>query len=88
MRRLDPAGLLWGQSLLCALLTAFALSVQIALPGSYGDLALPDRVNQLIQGGSIIYLVAYLALVCYYRRLLPLARLLLPSRGAQLSAAS
>lgn len=77
--KLDRPALVWAKACICALVTSFALSVQVAMPGSYGTLALPDRVGQLVQGTGVIYLVLFGALALYYRRLLPLVRPVLPS---------
>lgn len=77
--KLDTSPLLWGRAVLYALLTGFTLSVQMALPGSYGELTMPERMGELVQGSSVVYLVLILALVFYYQRLLPLTRPLLPS---------
>lgn len=77
--KFDTSPLLWGRAVLYALLTGFALSVQMALPGSYGELTMPERMGELVQGSSVVYLVLILALVFYYQRLLPLTRPLLPS---------
>ena len=77
--KLDTSPLLWGRAVLYALLTSFALSVQITMPGSYDSLAFSDRMGQLVQGSGAVYLVLVLALVFYYQRLLPLTRPLLPS---------
>ena len=78
-RKLDSSRLLWGRAVLYALITGFALAVQFAMPGSYGDLTMPERMGQLVQGSGVVYLVLSLALVVYYQRLLPLARPFLPS---------
>lgn len=77
--KFDTSPLLWGRAVLYALLTGFALSVQMALPGSYGELTMPERMGEMVQGSSVVYLVLILALVFYYQRLLPLTRPFLPS---------
>lgn len=78
-RKLDRPGLLWGRAALYALLTGFALAVQMALPGSYGELTMPELMGELVQGSGVIHLILVLALVFYYQRLLPLAHPVLPS---------
>ena len=78
-RTFDRPVPLWGAACLCALLTAFALSVQMSMPGSYGSLTFPERVGALVQGSGAVYLVLVPALILCYRRLLPLARPFLPS---------
>ena len=82
-RKLDSSRLLWGRAVLYALITGFALAVQFAMPGSYGNLTMPERMGQLVQGSGVVYLVLSLALVVYYQRLLPLARPFLPSNKSR-----
>ena len=79
IRKLDRPGLLWCRAALYALLTGFALAVQMALPGSYEELTMPEQIGELIQGSGAVYLVLILALIFYYQRLLPLSHPFLPS---------
>ena len=78
-RKLDRPEFLWGRAALYALLTGFALAVQMALPGSYGTLTMPERIGELVQGSGVIHLALILALIFYYQRLLPLSHPFLPS---------
>lgn len=78
-RKLDRPEFLWGRAALYALFTGFALAVQMALPGSYGTLTMPERIGELVQGSGVIHLVLILALIFYYQRLLPLSHPFLPS---------
>ena len=51
----------------------------MAMPGSYGELTMPERMGELVQGSGVVYLVLFLALMFYYQRLLPQLHPFLPS---------
>ena len=76
---LDNRWPLWGKVSFYALLTGFALSVQIFTPGSFDQLSEAERAGQLLRGSGTAYLVLFLALLVYYHRMLPFARPFLPS---------